>query len=479
MTIFLGLLGLGLLWMGTAWWQLRKPLPPGIGVSGAWREADDLHLWIDESFRDARGEWHCRQAIFDEMFRMIRQARRLVVLDIFEFNAPGESEVRYRPLAEELCHTLLERKREVPELEIVVISDPINSVYGGRATPHFDALRRAGIDVHITDLAKTRDPNPSWSALWRLAFRWLGNTPHGGRLPNPLGPGRVTLRSYLALLNLNANHRKTLVVDHGERWQALVSSSNADDASSDYLDTALRFGGAAALDLLDSELAIASWSGPVRRRLHVRPGDAASLEARAHDALPRIRLVTEGAIRNQLLEIIDAARSGEQLDMAVLFIAHRGVIHALERANRRGVAIRLLLDPNRAHFGHASPGIPNCQAACELHRAGIAIRWYDTRGEQAHSKMMLRSGVQRPAELLLGSANYTRRSLDDLNLEADISLLAPPTHPVIREALAMFERHWGNLQGECFSVPFDTYADASKLRYWRYRLMEATGWSTF
>lgn len=461
--------------LATGWWHSHKPLPPGLGMTCPWREAHDLRLLIDESYRDIQGEWHCRQAIFDEIFRLIAQAQRLVVLDIFQFNVPGENHDCYRPLAQQLRDALLRRKAEVPDLEIILITDPINSVYGGRATPHFDAMRQAGIRVVITDLTRSRDPNPSWSALWRLVFYWLGNTSRHGWLPNPLGPGKVSLRSYLATLNFNANHRKTLVVDHGDDWIAMVSSSNADDGSSDYLDVAIRFAGPAALDLLASELALAEWSGLSSLGSYPTPLPITS----APPCLPRFRILTEGAIRRALLDIIRNARGGERLDIAVLFLSHRDVIRALMSAQRRGVAIRLLLDPNKTHFGHKSPGIPNRQAAYELHQAGVPIRWYDTRGEQAHSKVLLRSGGSRPAELLLGSANFTRRSLNDLNLEADVQLDAAQDHPIILDFQATFERHWHNHDGEQFSLSFDAHADPSRWRYWRYRWLEATGWSTF
>lgn len=471
-TLFLLLLAA---WLATAWWHAHKPLPVGLDVTAPWREAHALQLLTDETFYDTRHERHSRQAIFDEMFRLIGQAQQLVVIDIFQFNDPDDTDDDcHRRLAHELYTTLLKRKADVPELEMVLITDPINSVYGGRPTPHLDALRKAGIRVVVTDLAPSRDPNPSWSALWRLFFRWLGNTPRDGWLSNPLGPGRVTLRSYLAVLNFNANHRKTLVADHGDDWVAVVSSSNADDGSSAYLDTALRFAGTAALDLLAAESAVAGLSGLRHIEFPTMPSDTTS-----HPPLPRLRVLTEGAIREALLAIIDDARDDERLDLTVLYLSHRGVIQALKNAHRRGVSIRVLLDPNRSHFGRPSPGIPNCQAAWELHRAGLSIRWYDIRDEQAHSKVLLRSGGERPAELLLGSANFTRRSLDDLNLEADIQLCAAQHHPVIRERQTTFERHWHNRDGEHFSAPFDTHADPSRWRYWRYRFMEATGWSTF
>lgn len=474
--VILSLLGLfATAWLALGVWHACKPLPAALHVDGPWREARGLRLLLDETFFDARDRRHCRQAIFDEWFRLIGQARRLVVIDMFQFNDPADTRDCYRAIAGELCDALLRRKAEVPDIEIVLITDPFNGLYGGRRTPHLETLARAGIRVVISDLAPGRDPNPSWSGLWRLALRWFGNSPRGAWLPNPAGPGRVTLRSYLALLNFNANHRKTLIVDRGDGWAAVVGSANADDGSSAYRDAALRFAGPAALDLLAAELDLARLSGlalPV-------PCPRSPPVPTAPPSLPRLRVLTEGAIRDALLALVEDARHGEHLDISVLYLAHRPLIAALKTAHRRGVAIRLLLDPNQAHFGRPSPGIPNRQTAWELDRAGLAIRWWATRGDHGHSKVLLRHGGSRPANLLLGSANYTRRSLDDYNLEADVQLHADTQHPVIREARASFERHWHNRDSETVSRPYAEGADASTWRYWRYRLMEASGWSLF
>lgn len=474
--VIFSLLGLfAAAWLAMGLWHAHKPLPAALHVDAPWREARGLRLLHDETFFDARGQRHCRQAIFDEWFRLIGQARRLVVIDIFQFNDPADTRDCYRRIAGELLDALLRRKAEVPEIEIVLITDAFNSVYGGRPTPHLDALTRAGIQVVISDLAPGRDPNPSWSGLWRLAFRRLGNSPRGAWLPNPVGPGRVTLRSYLALLNLNANHRKTLIVDHGDDWMVVVGSANADDASSAYRDAALRFAGPAALDLLAAELALARLSGLVPPIPCPQPPPAITPTS----SLPRLRVLTEGAIRDALLALVEEARARERLDISVLYLAHRPLIAALKAAHRRGVMIRLLLDPNQAHFGRSSPGIPNRQAAWELEGAGLAIRWWATQGDHGHSKVLLRHGGARPAELLLGSANYTRRSLDDFNLEVDVQLSAEDRHPIIRQARTSFERHWHNRDNQIFSRPYTDGADASHWRYWRYRLMEASGWSVF
>jgi phosphatidylserine/phosphatidylglycerophosphate/cardiolipin synthase-like enzyme len=453
-------------WLATAWWHSRKPLPEGLHVIGPWRRAEGLELLLDEAFLDEHGQLQRRQTIFAEWQRLIDQARRLVVVDLFLLDDG--------PLGRSLCEALIRRKDQVPDLEALVLVDPINHCYGGRPAPQLEALRRAGIRVATCNLTPGRDPNPSWTALWRLLFRPLGNSPRGGWLPNPLGSGLVTLRTYLTLLNLNANHRKTLVVDHGDGWQAVVSSANADSDSRDYRNAALRLAGPCALDLLHSELALARQSG-----FTTPPRCPSPPPAEPDDVLPRLRLLTEGAIRDALLTIIREARPDETLELCAYYLAHRRVIRALLAAHRRGVTLRLLLDPNESHFGRASPGIPNRQTARELARQGLAIRWNGDARAHAHGKWLLRHGGGREAVLLLGSANLSRRSLDDNNFEANIQLEAPDDHPVIREARESFARYWHNRHGECHSRPFHEHDDATAWRYWRYRLMEASGWSTF
>lgn len=81
--------------------------------------------------------------------------------------------------------------------------------------------------------------------------------------------------------------------------------------------------------------------------------------------------------------------------------------------------------------------------------------------------------------MLMGSANYTRHNLDNYNLETDIRMLAPAQHKTVRAARDLFDRRWNNRDGRHYSLEYVTFADESYLRYWQYRLMELTGWSTF
>lgn len=115
-TLLALLLPLGGAWLATAWWHRHKPLPPGLHVVGPWRSAGDLRLLLDETYADTSGRRCRRQAIFAEWHRLIAQARRLVMIDLFLLDDS--------PLGRALCLTLIQRKARVPALEAVVLVDP-------------------------------------------------------------------------------------------------------------------------------------------------------------------------------------------------------------------------------------------------------------------------------------------------------------------------------------------------------------------
>ncbi|MEM7053695.1 MAG: phospholipase D family protein [Pseudomonadota bacterium] len=475
-----------LLWLITTIYHSIKPLPEGLSLASPEYSTLEVEFLADYTWVDQNETRHTEQRIFDRILERINQAERLIVLDKFLFNdfAGDPNGDGMRPLSDEISKALIQRKREVPELRIVFITDPINNLYGGLESEHLNALREAGIEIVMTDLTKLRDSNPLWSGFWRLCCQWFGNSSNGGWLPNPVGPEKVSLRSWLKLVNFKANHRKTLIVDTDGMLTGLVTSGNPHDASSAHGNVALEFVGPAVFDLLQTEQAVVNFSHPELEPLTSMPMFTSLLPAG-----PSLRVLTESKIRDYVIETLGQAEAGDRIDLAMFYLSHRGIVKALISAHERGVVLRVLLDPNEDAFGKKKNGVPNRQVAWELHRAGVSVRWCDTHGEQCHSKFMLMRPVsaadrestmpRKPAELLLGSANFTRRNLDDFNLETNVLFTAFEPQPAMADAIAFFELRWHNGPNQLFSRPYDYYADESRLRYWQYRFLEATGLSTF
>ncbi len=451
-----------------------RPMPSGLSASTPLRQADDVKLLFDQSWQDAQGNSHVQQQIMDHMLALISEARELLVVDMFLFNDFAGTD-SYRPLSAELTEALIRARQQHPQMPVIVITDPFNTLYGGLAPEHFERLRAAGVDLVMTDLSQLPASNPLWTGIWTLCCSYLGNNTEGGWLPNPVGPGKVTLRSYLHLLNFRANHRKTLVIGTGSEWKALVTSMNPHDASSRHDNSAVQFSGAAALDLLQTERAVALMSGylPALKWPEAPAPDPAPADGN------QLQVLTEGAIERGLLQLINSAQSNEQLDVEVFYLSSRPIIEALIAAHQRGVTVRAMLDPNRDAFGREKNGIPNRQAAWDLHEAGIPVRWCATFGEQCHRKWVRLERADGSAELIAGSANFTRRNLHDLNLETSVRLVSRRDDEQISAQRADFEREWQNANGAIYSLPYADFADHSRWRYVVYRFMEASGLSTF
>ncbi len=480
-TIYCTLAGL---WVATMLWQTNKPLQEGMNANGASvaMPQEEIEFLRDITAHDAWGRRVVDQQIFDAVFTMIDGAQRFIVLDFFLFNDDmGSShDAAHRPLSRELADRLLARKLAQPQLQVLLITDPINEAYRGRRSELFAALRRAGIDVVATDLGLLRDSNPLYSAAWRIGAQWFGNSSGGGWLPDPFREqGSVTLRSWLALANFKANHRKTIVADTSDGdWVGIIASANPHDASSLHSNVAWRFRGGLTEQVVASEVAIARRSGwRTEFKLPIRipsPRLPSKLEA---------AYVTEGAISNRLIRAIRSTEANDSIDCALFYLSDRAVVAALEGAARRGVKIRLILDPNKDAFGREKDGVPNRSVASELvadSNGAIEVRWYRTQGEQFHTKLsLIRHGRQLDASL--GSANLTRRNLQNFNLEANLHVSMPVDSALASQLHDYFELLWSNDEKNHieYTAPFGAYRDDSKLTYWRYRIMETSGLSTF
>ena len=106
------------------------------------------------------------------------------------------------------------------------------------------------------------------------------------------------------------------------------------------------------------------------------------------------------------------------------------VIAMLASAHRRGVLVRLLLDPNQPY---------NLRGYDMLRAAGVEVRWYPIpRGALLHAKIGLFDGV-----LVLGSANWTLSGLG-VNHELDIETEDPQA---VAAYLSRFNADWSRSAG--------------------------------
>jgi phosphatidylserine/phosphatidylglycerophosphate/cardiolipin synthase-like enzyme len=467
--------------------QMLRPLPPGLDFTGAEHPAGEIAFLRDLTYVDEDGRRHSDQQIFDAMLEIVRGARRFIVLDVFLYNdyvGAGGPPDRY--LAAELTAALIAQKREWPALAVIVITDPVNTVYGGAPFAQFAELEAAGIEVVTTRLEALRDSNPVYSLFWNILARPFGNS-EGSLMPNPFDGGRVSVRSWLRMLNFKANHRKTLIADRGAGLVALVTSANPHDGSSANTNIGLRFDGPAVLDLLATENAVLEFSG--RERFDpgtdfapaAGPGqpEVAPVVAPPELAETTVQILTENGIKRALIDGIEAAGPGDALRLAMFYLSDRDVIAALESAHARGADVRVLLDPNKDAFGRTKNGVPARPVAHELHSSGIPLRWCDTHGEQCHIKLLLVDYASGSSVLIGGSANFTRRNLDNFNLETNVAVRGPRESPPIAGARAMLDIIWENEPGRIVSADYERYADDSIFKLLLYRFAEGSGLSTF
>jgi HKD family nuclease len=90
---------------------------------------------------------------------------------------------------------------------------------------------------------------------------------------------------------------------------------------------------------------------------------------------------------------------------------------------------------------------------------------------------MIQHGGQ--VSLVLGSANLTRRNLNNFNLEANVSLTVDSTASLVKEVEAYFDRIWTNRDGNHYTVGYEAYRDDATLKRIIYLVQEYGGLSSF
>ena len=453
-----------------AWnWHTQKALPQGMSVDGKFHQVDNVEFLTDITY-EKNDKAVMEQQLFERTLQIIDEAKEVLVIDLFLYNDDyNHQKATYDNRAEQLTKALIEKRKEQPDMPIQVITDNVNSGYGSIHPQFFKDLATQNIDVLTTNLTPLRDSNPLYSSVWRSYLQWWPVSTNGF-LPNLFNPDgdKMSVGAYLDLVNFKANHRKIVL---NEQEAMVISANVSHDGSSLHSNIGFVVKGAIVKDIYESENAILHMSD---KKLPENISFAA--DEPAGDI--NVKLVTEGKIQQALTKTIKQAKDGDTLKIGVFYIAEREIIHALKDAAKRGVNIQMILDANRDAFGIKKNGVPNRPVAHELMKEdNITVRWYDTHGEQYHSKFLMLNQADT-FTAIGGSANFTRRNIDDYNLETDLYMTMPKEKETARDMNAYFERLWTNQDG-IYTVDYEEFADGSLWKTAMYRIQEFTGLSTF
>lgn len=435
--IVIGSLGVFvLIYIAVILWHTFKPLPDGLSFEGEMHRTDHIEMMTDLTYSQEKkgSDMKHELQIFDEVYSMIDEASDFIVVDFFLFDGYYDQEEEFPKIADTLSTKLAEKKKSNPDMTIIFISDPINQGYGSYENEWFKKMRDAGVEIIYTDLDPLRDSTPIYSGIYRTFFQWF-DVGGEGWIDNAMASDapKMTIASYLTLLNIKANHRKVVINEK----EALVTSSNPHDASGFHGNIALKVSGPVLNDILEAEEAVSLLSdGPKLPRVKVEENKGEY----------KVQYVTEQKILDALLVDIEETKEGDKIWLGMFFIAKRDIVEGLIEAGNRGVEVNIVLDPNENSFGQEKSGLPNRPVVHEMiedSNGKLNVRWYNTVIGQYHAKAIW---IQNDEHTIIssGSANYTERTLDNYNLEANLRIIAPNDSDLAVEMENYFERIWNN-----------------------------------
>lgn len=468
---------------------LYDPVPKRLITQSPWfyvseRDVDlqATYCWFDPN----KQERFTHLGIAPKALKMIQDANKVIIASVFLFDtAYSDNEIKW-DIVREFTNLLIQKKKDNPDMTIAVILDPINRAYEKRISPAMHAMLYAGIDIFISDLLDTN----SATALHlreglhhigrfinrRLAFGLFGKvgdlfTERNVSIQTPVGEG-VSIKKLWNALALKANHRKVLVVDSGHTYESIVTSANPHNASipnsnygttvrgdlAKYIYMVLREDVKNSIELnrviwhhKESKILRKNYEREYLRK-HLPPFDLQDIQPGQDsiDTPVRISFMTESRIRDQIITMLSEVAPGDAVRIQMFYLSNMPVIQAIiDAAKKVERPIRIILDPSKDAFNIEKDGTPNRQVAYHLAEKikeqglNLEIRWYDTHGEQNHAKIM---SITNPTigkyELINGSANWTGKNLEDINMEANLRIVG--SKKVTEKFNGVFDLLWTN-----------------------------------
>ncbi len=446
-------------------YSLNTKNPPGTNLSSDFRDADCEFLYDLTYLKD--GKRLHEKRIFNREMELIKNAQDFLMLDFFLFNDEYPDSMTFPNQVEEMTDLLIAKKKENPEMPILFVTDPINNFYGAYEEDNLKRLRENGIEVVVTDLNKMRDSNALVSGIYRTYLQWFG-TSGGGWIKNffDKDADKVNVRSILKLANFKGNHRKVLISEK----EALVASANPHDPSAHHSNVAMVFRGKSMEDLIRSESIF----------FEKLPDVIENFKAEEVTSPYKLKVITEGKIYDEISKNIRESKEGDEINLGIFYISEFRILRELGEAAKRGVDVKIIADLNKDAFGLEKNGSPNRPALSELKEdyPDINIRWYQTSGEQFHTKFIYFDFKDKDPLAILGSANYTRRNLDNYNLETNLAVEMKKDSPMAGEMKNYYARIWNNEDGD-YTLPIEDFYESRFIMRILWKIQEKTGLCTW
>ena len=446
-------------------YSLNTKNPPGTNLSSDFRDADCEFLYDLTYLKD--GKRLHEKRIFNREMELIKNAQDFLMLDFFLFNDEYPDSMTFPNQVEEMTDLLIAKKKENPEMPILFVTDPINNFYGAYEEDNLKRLRENGIEVVVTDLNKMRDSNALVSGIYRTYLQWFG-TSGGGWIKNffDKDADKVNIRSILKLANFKGNHRKVLISEK----EALVASANPHDPSAHHSNVAMVFRGKSMEDLIRSESIF----------FEKLPDVIENFKAEEVTSPYKLKVITEGKIYDEISKNIKESKEGDEINLGIFYISEFRILRELGEAAKRGVDVKIIADLNKDAFGLEKNGSPNRPALSELKEdyPDINIRWYQTSGEQFHTKFIYFDFKDKDPLAILGSANYTRRNLDNYNLETNLAVEMKKDSPMAGEMKNYYARIWNNEDGD-YTLPIEDFYESRFIMRILWKIQEKTGLCTW
>lgn len=446
-------------------YSLNTKNPPGTNLSSDFKDADCEFLYDLTYLKD--GKRIHEKRIFKREMELIKNAQDFLMVDFFLFNDEYPNTMNFPSQVEEMTDLLIAKKKENPNMPILFVTDPINNFYGAYEEDNLKRLRENGIEVVVTDLNKMRDSNALVSGIYRTYLQWFG-TSGGGWIKNffDKDADKVNVRSILKLANFKGNHRKVLISEK----EALVASANPHDPSAHHSNVAMVFRGKSMEDLIKSESIF----------FDKLPDVIENFKAEEVTSPYKLKVITEGKIYDEISKNIKETKKGDEINLGIFYLSEFRILRELGEAAKRGVNVKIIADLNKDAFGLEKNGSPNRPALSELKEdyPDINIRWYQTSGEQFHTKFIYFDFKDKDPLSILGSANYTRRNLDNFNLETNLAVEMKKDSPMAGEMKNYYARIWNNEDGD-YTLPIEDFYESRFIMRILWKIQEKTGLCTW